>query len=320
MKIRVQLFLTMAFASLAHAGPTQALPEFPSRQGAKTQPNAQVHGSADTIDLSAHRGDKSYYRENTISAFRSALASSASSIEFDVHLTADEVPVIYHDYSLNPKDFEGLEKPVLIKELTFKQLMSYRYRTDKPLLAGDDRVATLAQYLQEAAAKPSAQKKILHVEIKSEAAVLHESAPPDRLVMKTLEALQENPVLNKIVVRSFNWDVIEILRMNRPEIERILLVDRGDLAKIDIEEAVRRYQPSQVSPNFQDVTKEIVNSWKAHGIGLSPWTVNDPKVARTLIEMGVVGFATDQPHLMASEISRSKIGFGRAACYGAFTK
>jgi glycerophosphoryl diester phosphodiesterase len=47
-----------------------------------------------------HRGLSGRYPENTLLAFREALAAGVDGIEFDVHATSDGVPVILHDRSL----------------------------------------------------------------------------------------------------------------------------------------------------------------------------------------------------------------------------
>jgi glycerophosphoryl diester phosphodiesterase len=50
--------------------------------------------------LVAHRGNAFEFPENTLPALQSALELGASFIEFDVHLSADLVPVVMHDANL----------------------------------------------------------------------------------------------------------------------------------------------------------------------------------------------------------------------------
>ena len=50
--------------------------------------------------LSAHRGDSSTFRENTLPAVRSAIAKGADIVEIDVRLTADGDVVVLHDSTL----------------------------------------------------------------------------------------------------------------------------------------------------------------------------------------------------------------------------
>ena len=44
-----------------------------------------------------HRGASAVAPENTMAAFREAIAVGCDGIEFDVRLTGDGVPVIIHD-------------------------------------------------------------------------------------------------------------------------------------------------------------------------------------------------------------------------------
>lgn len=48
----------------------------------------------------AHRGDMQNYPENTLEGIEAALQVGAQAIEFDVQLSQDGVPVLYHDESL----------------------------------------------------------------------------------------------------------------------------------------------------------------------------------------------------------------------------
>ncbi|XP_032291370.1 glycerophosphocholine phosphodiesterase GPCPD1 isoform X1 [Drosophila virilis] len=86
-----------------------------------------------------HRGNgKSYIaeapleRENTIASFLSAHAHHADMVELDVHLTADGIPVIYHDFGLRTAPpGKVIEKPdqleyVLIKDINYELLKRLR--------------------------------------------------------------------------------------------------------------------------------------------------------------------------------------------------
>ncbi|XP_068150105.1 glycerophosphocholine phosphodiesterase GPCPD1 isoform X1 [Drosophila tropicalis] len=86
-----------------------------------------------------HRGNgKSYIaeapieRENTIASFLSAHEHHADMIELDVHLTADGIPVIYHDFGLRTAPpGKQITKPeqleyVLIKDINYELLKRLR--------------------------------------------------------------------------------------------------------------------------------------------------------------------------------------------------
>jgi glycerophosphoryl diester phosphodiesterase len=52
------------------------------------------------LQLVAHRGNAYEFPENTLPALRSALELGVSFVEFDVHLSADGMPVVMHDANL----------------------------------------------------------------------------------------------------------------------------------------------------------------------------------------------------------------------------
>ncbi|XP_049446260.1 glycerophosphocholine phosphodiesterase GPCPD1 isoform X2 [Epinephelus fuscoguttatus] len=87
-----------------------------------------------TLDV-GHRGAGSTHaakhqrvRENTIASFKSAATHGAAYVEFDVHLSKDSVPIVYHDLTCcistkKKNDKTSLELfEVPVKDLTFDQL------------------------------------------------------------------------------------------------------------------------------------------------------------------------------------------------------
>ncbi|XP_052788976.1 glycerophosphocholine phosphodiesterase GPCPD1-like isoform X2 [Mya arenaria] len=86
-----------------------------------------------------HRGLGSSYKckklaivqENTIRSFQTAANHGADFVEFDVHLTKDEIPIIYHDFKVlityrkkKREDLELFEIPV--KDITFAELQQMK--------------------------------------------------------------------------------------------------------------------------------------------------------------------------------------------------
>jgi len=52
-------------------------------------------------EIAAHRGGAALWPENSATAFQGAIALGVEQIEFDVQMTADHVPVIFHDTTLD---------------------------------------------------------------------------------------------------------------------------------------------------------------------------------------------------------------------------
>jgi glycerophosphoryl diester phosphodiesterase len=73
-------------------------------------PAVAVGGNDDAFVLIAHRGGQEIFPENTLAAFLSAVERLAPEpcIEFDVQLTADGVPVVIHDDTVDRTVAQGL--------------------------------------------------------------------------------------------------------------------------------------------------------------------------------------------------------------------
>src|SRR6185437_3481876 len=90
--------------------------------------------SPGTFDLQGHRGARGLRPENTLPSFEAALDAEVTSIETDVHLTADNVPVLYHDHTLSERLCRLLPagtgpapaRRPLLRRLTLAQLRGYR--------------------------------------------------------------------------------------------------------------------------------------------------------------------------------------------------
>lgn len=94
-------------------------------------------GPMRTVSVVGHRGDPYRARENTLPSLRSAIERGADSVEVDVRLTRDGVPVLLHDASL--KRLWGLDRLLArlthaeLRELTFGRVPTLR----DALLAAD---------------------------------------------------------------------------------------------------------------------------------------------------------------------------------------
>ena len=149
----------------------------------------------------AHRGASAIHPENTLRAFRHALAIGVDGIELDVHATADGIPVVIHDRDVGrTTDGAGYVE-------------RSRWRGSKTFDAGDgERVPTLAEVL--ALVGDAAH---LDVEIKG--------IGIERAV---LDVLAQYPTVTW-AISSFAWDTLRTVRRLDPVAEVWPLAERvGD--------------------------------------------------------------------------------------------
>lgn len=212
----------------------------------------------------AHRGASIEFPENTIAAFRRAIELGAPGIEIDVHLSSDGHPVVIHDESVD-RTSNGTGR---VSDLTLAELQA--------LDAGDgERIPTLAETLDVVAGHSK-----LDIEVKAAdaaAAVLREVAK-----YPSLEWL----------ISSFRWNALGFVREQDPHAELWVLswAISDDAIKV-----ARDLKASILNLEYTTVTEEQVNSLKPEGIGIGAWTVNDPKEAERLRDIGIVAICTDDP-------------------------
>ena len=75
------------------------------------------HGSAEKR-YGGYR--RTHIKENTIFAFTQAKAFGADYVEFDVQLTKDKIPIIYHDFLFPVSGFR-----IPVNKIDFDELQSY---------------------------------------------------------------------------------------------------------------------------------------------------------------------------------------------------
>lgn len=273
--------------------PTLSSYSFPS------QKNELMPPAINFDEVTAHRGNRAKLRENSLSSLINSMDIGATSVEFDVHLTKDNVPIIYHDYYLNPIDFTNLNGKVLIKDLTLNEIKALTFSERLQTLDNDIHLPTFEEFLQ--AVKHREERKLrtipLHLEIKSEKAHLHESANIADLAKQTAAIIKKVSIQTPIIARAFNWDVLSEFKKWQPEVPLVLLFDEKDFVNPDVEGIIHKFKPIAVSPQHLDITEETINPWLINGIKVNPWTVNSVERAKELIQMGVSGLTTDNPEL-----------------------
>ena len=93
----------------------------------------------------AHRGRHDFHLENTLEAFRAAYAAGCEMVEFDVQLSRDGVPVVFHDEDV--RRLAGRGEAVF--DLAWEQLRALELRR-RPGSAGPAyRIPSLQEFLAE---------------------------------------------------------------------------------------------------------------------------------------------------------------------------
>lgn len=113
--------------------------------------------------LVAHRGQSANLPENTLEAMRQAIACGATAVEFDLQLSADQVPLVCHDRSLQRT--AGVD--LAIADNTSAELVRYSVG-EAARLAGRFPVAWLPTLAQMVTLLQQAPQVTAFVELKDE--------------------------------------------------------------------------------------------------------------------------------------------------------
>jgi glycerophosphoryl diester phosphodiesterase len=219
----------------------------------------------------AHRGASVNHPENTLRAFRHALAIGVDGIELDVHATADGIPVVIHD-----RDIERTTEGVgYVDEMPLARLATFD--------AGDgERVPTLAEVL--ALVGDAAH---LDIEIKGVG-----------IECAVLEVLTEYPTV-RWAISAFDWNTLRTVRELDQVAELWPLAERaGD----DLITTAEELASPAVSLFTGAYTAESAAALRDAGLRVMVWTVNDPREARRIADLGAFALCTDDPRRLMTTV------------------
>lgn len=259
----------------------------------------------------AHRGGAARWPENSLTAFRGAVAEGARLVELDVHLTADGEVAVVHDATLD-RTTSG-RGPVAA--CTAADLRRARLRDAAGALT-DDWVPTLREVLDVVV--PSGAG--LLVEIKTPGAAVAYERRGDRLEAtpgpcyaglerKVLDMLGDAGCAARAVVMAFNPAVVANVRALAPEQATALLVDDHHVREAGVPptmvlEWARAAGVNSLGLHHALCDAALVRAAHESGILVGVFTVNDGDTMRRMESAGVDLIITDRPELMPAASER----------------
>lgn len=237
----------------------------------------------------AHRGASSEAPENTIPAFELAVEQGADAIEFDIQITADGLPVVMHDPTLD----RTTNRRGAVAAHTLSQLRvvdaGARFSPDRgqsfPWRDRGARIPTLAEVI-DAFALP------LLIELKS---------PSAQDAVR--QVLQEQGAVDRSVIASADANALTVFRdppflrgASRSDIARLLLHTYFRMPVGNI-----HYRALSVPERHRGLpipTRGFVVAARRLGCPVHVWTIDEPTTARALWKRGVAGIVTNVPGVM----------------------
>ncbi len=227
----------------------------------------------------AHRGGGLLAPENTLAALRHARNLGFEGVEFDVKLTADDVPVLFHDDTLErTTDGSGPVAEILFDMIT--QLDAGSWFANE--FAGESVPAFAA-----ASALCKETGLWANVEIKPCPGRDYETG---RIVARMARLLWSGATLPPLL-SSFSAEALRAAQTEAPDLPRALVCNEipGNWQQL-----LDRFECVALHVAFDRLTKDLVASVQATHRGVLAFTVNDSLDALDLLEMGVDALVTDQ--------------------------
>ena len=226
----------------------------------------------------SHAACAGHAPENTLAGIRAALQMGADAIEVDVQASADGVPVLMHDLTVD-RTTDGSGD---LASLTLRQLQA--------LDAGGEPVPTFAQALELARGRA-----LLVAEIKRPGC---EATLAD--VIRQADALED------VMVWSFLPPALEATRQAEPRLPGSLLIAPKSIGQWpSLRELALRLGLQAVSVFHLNLSAETVAQARRSGLAVYAWTADAESDIQRLLALGVDGIVTNSPERALELLGRS---------------
>jgi glycerophosphoryl diester phosphodiesterase len=235
-----------------------------------------------------HRGASAEAPENTLAAFRLAVAQGADGVELDAWRCGSGEVVVAHDEDLGRVG----GSPLRIPDTMLSDLRAVDVGAWKGARWRGERVPLLSEVLE---ALPGA---IVNVELKSR------GGRDLALAQAAAEVIWKAGAGARVIVSSFDWRLVAAFRLAAPAVATGLLFEGDRAWRLRTWAGIRSLRPQAVHPDRVLATDERVRAWRAQGLAVNVWTVDDAAEAVRLARAGAASVITNVPAVLRRAIPR----------------
>jgi glycerophosphoryl diester phosphodiesterase len=244
------------------------------------------------VTCMAHRGFSSAAPENTLSAIKKALdLPYVDSIEVDVQLSKDGIPVVIHDFTLE-RTTNGVG---YVKEKTFAELRELDAGSWFSKEFKGEKIPSLGEVFELA----KDQNILLNIELKTAGDMYqgYEKAVVDLVKKFKME--------DRVYLTSFDHDVIRNIKRLKTKIRTGLIIDGNPVL---LTEQLAEAGADVLSINAEYLTPKLITKMIEKKIRIIAWTVNDPfQIQYTLLLSKEIGICTNFPDRLEALKSTMKL-------------
>ena len=237
-----------------------------------------------------HRGASAVAPENTMAAFREAIAVGADGIEFDVRLTRDGVPVVIHDSTLRRTG----SLPQRVADLTWNEIS----KVDVGSWFGESFANETVPSLAELFTLFQTNNSTLYLEMKCDSP--SEQRP---LAKACVRAIEEHSLKERVVVECFQLPALKILKEIDPDIKTVALFEPSItnpsvLSDQRIIKQATDVGAAALALHHRLARESLVQKAKAAGLHVAVWTVDEPAWIEKAQAIGIDALITNNPEAM----------------------
>ena len=280
----------------------------------------------DYIKIYGHRGARGVLPENTLESFKYLFENNIHAYETDILISKDFIPVITHDFRLDPSYTKDIndnwieDENIKIIDLTYDQILQFdvgmlnklskygrKFINQKSL--ENQKIPKLSELLK-LTSDNIVEDLLINLEIKSTPVEKNLTPEPDEMVKIIIDEVSRSNLEDRIIYSSFDWRVLREIKERDSKIPRAYLTSgvRGKIYDkspwldftplhngVELPELIKALGGSAWHPNYKDVNKEIVQISHDKGLPVNVWTVNRESDMLRMIDYGVDGIMTDYP-------------------------
>lgn len=227
------------------------------------------------MQIIGHRGARGLAPENSKTAIKAAIQAGVDWVEFDVRCTKDGKVVLAH----SPHTFKRTWRPRIVSRSSYEKLSKAKTIKNEP-------IATITEAFTSIGSKAK-----INVEIKSKGCA--------EVVVDHIERIVKTGTsYNHFMVSSFKVERLrEVHRLNS-QIPLALLHGTRPHNFLKI----RALRLSAVGFWHKRISKKLIEQAKIRGLSVYVYTVNKPKEAKKLENLGVDMIVTDHPDKIKTTI------------------
>jgi glycerophosphoryl diester phosphodiesterase len=254
-----------------------------------------AQGGSATL-YAAHRGGGLLWPENSLFAFKNAVALGADFIEFDVHLSKDGEVVVIHDPTLG-RTTTG-QGPV--RDRTLAELRALRLKTRSGAVS-EETLPTLDEVVTVAA---DGRRRML-LEIK----VDDRGQRYPGIEEKVIAILDRHAMAPSTVVMAFEADTWRRVHELRRDLTAGALYSTRTIRSMGSSASRALAEAGAAGARFVGLHEDLVDAdavaaARTAGVMLGVWTVNEPAALRRFIAARVGVVITDRPDLAKELLGR----------------